>query len=211
MKRETVTLTNEELKRVKVMELVKHKSMTMKEASETLGLTKRQARRILAKYIREGEKGITHAARGRRSPRALSEDIKAKVVKLYDEKYSDSNFTHFSELLEEREKIKLSLSSVGRILKSAGKESKKALKRRPKKHRPRERRAQEGMLWQTDATPYAWLGKEIGTFVLHAMIDDATGIVVSAVFTRNECAKGYSDAMQGGIEKYAVPLASLYR
>jgi hypothetical protein len=92
-------------------------------------------------------------------------------------------------------------------LKSAGRESKRAQKHRPKKHKPLERRAQEGMLWQTDATPYAWLGEEIGAFALHAMLDDATGIVVSAVFTRNECAKGYSDAMQGGIEKYGVPLA----
>ncbi|GHV47873.1 hypothetical protein FACS1894204_11690 [Synergistales bacterium] len=63
------------------------------------------------------------------------------------------------------------------------------------------------MLWQTDATPYAWLGKEVGAFALHAVIDDATGIVTGAVFTQNECSKGYSDAMQKGIEKYGVPLA----
>jgi hypothetical protein len=62
------------------------------------------------------------------------------------------------------------------------------------------------MLWQTDATPYEWLGKEFGRFALHAVIDDATSIVTGAVFTRNECAEGYSQAMREGIMRYGVPM-----
>ncbi|GHV35973.1 hypothetical protein FACS1894187_09780 [Synergistales bacterium] len=180
------------------MEFVKQGSMSRKEAAETLGLTKRQVRRIFAKYTKEGETGVVHAEKGRKSECALSEELKSEVARLYSEKYNDSNSTHFSELLSEHENIKLSASSVGRILKAVGKESKRTVKRRPKKHKPHERCTQEGMLWQTDATPYAWLGEKVSAFVLHAFIDDATGIVTGAVFTQNE----YSRMLQ---RKFTYP------
>jgi hypothetical protein len=63
------------------------------------------------------------------------------------------------------------------------------------------------MLWQTDATPYEWLDEEIGKFALHAAIDDATGIVVGALFMEHECALGYSRTLQEGIRRYGIPLA----
>jgi hypothetical protein len=63
------------------------------------------------------------------------------------------------------------------------------------------------MLWQIDATPYEWFGDELGKFALHAAIDDATGIVVGAMFTQNECMEGYSETMRQGIVGYGIPLA----
>jgi transposase len=207
MKRERVTLSREELKRVKVLERVAFGSMSTAEAAESLGVTPRQFRRLKAKYTKEGEEGLIHGNRGRKPKHALSDELRSLVVRLHDEKYSDSNFCHCSDLLREYEGVNLSPSSIGRILKSAGKVSKRSVKRRSGKHRLRNRRSQAGMLWQTDATPYEWLGKELGRFALHAVIDDATGLVTGAVFTRNECAQGYSIALRQGIEKYGLPLA----
>jgi hypothetical protein len=133
--------------------------------------------------------------------------LKKEVVRLYEEKYNDSNFCHCSQLLEEHDGILISASSVGRILKSVGKEAKNPKKRRPKKHQPRQRRTQAGMLWQIDATPYEWLGNDFGKFAMHAAIDDATGLVVGAAFTQNECMEGYCEVMKQGFMKYGVPLA----
>ena len=206
MMRERVTLSKEELKRVKVLERLLSGSMSSAEAAESLGVTCRQLRRLKSKYIQKGEEGLIHGNKGCKPKHSLSQEVKSQVLCLFKEKYSDSNFCHFAELLEEREGIKLSPSSIGRILKSAGKESKRSIKRRPKKHQRRERRAQAGMLWQTDATPYEWLGKEFGRFALHAVIDDATSIVAGAKFTRNECAEGYSQVMREGIMRYGVPM-----
>lgn len=79
-------------------------------------------------------------------------------------------------------------------------------RRRSKAHQPRKRKAQTGMLWQIDATPYAWLEDRTPAFALHAAIDDATGIVVWAVFRKTDCREGYSHVMQQGIMKYGVPL-----
>ena len=200
-------MSKSELKRVKVLELLKCGSMSYSEASASLGVTNRQLRRLKNKYSTEGEKGLIHGNRGRKPKHALPDALKQEVVNLYEEKYYDSNFCHYSQLLREHEKIDLSQSSVRRILKSTGKKAKRPHKRRGKKHQPRARRKQAGMLWQIDATPYEWLGDKLGKFALHAVIDDATGIVVGAAFTQNECMEGYSEIMRQGIVKYGIPLA----
>ena len=199
-------MTNKAIKRMKVLERIENKIMSSLEGAESLGITSRQLRRLRKKYTEEGAAGLVHGNSGRHPSHALPEALKTKVVELHREKYYDSNYTHYSELLGEQEGIKLSASSISRILRSAGRDSKRKVKRSPKKHQCRERRSQAGMLWQTDATPYAWLGEEEGRFALHAAIDDATGIVVGAVFSRNECSEGYALVMQAGIKKYGIPL-----
>lgn len=206
MEEERIPLAKRELKRILVLERVVSGSMSCAEAASSLGLTARQVRRLRVKYATEGAKGFIHGNRGRKPSHAVSEELRSQVIRLYEEKYSDSNFTHCSELLAEREGIVLSASSVARILKLEGHKSKRGHKRRPRRHRSRERRTQSGMLWQTDATAYAWLGEAAGSFALHAAIDDATGVVVGAAFMPHECADGYVRAICEGIERYGVPL-----
>jgi transposase len=207
MREECVTLSRDELRRVKVMERLLAGVMSGKDAAATIGITERQLRRLKTKYLKEGETGLIHGNRGRKPSNALPEELKAKVLILRCEKYHDANFCHLADLLAEHEDIYLSRESVRRILKSAGHESKRAAKRSPRRHRARERRAQAGMLWQTDATPYEWLGGQYGRFALHAAIDDAAGIVVGGCFTRNECAGGYGRALSEGMRAYGIPMA----
>jgi transposase len=180
--------------------------MTSSEAAMSLGVTERQVRRLKAKYTQEGEKGLQHGNRGRKPAHTISEEIRQEVARLYEDKYADSNFYHCAELLEEHEGLKISPSSVRRILMDAGRKAKNQRRRRPG-HRARARRASEGALWQTDATPYEWLGTRYGKFALHAAIDDATSAVVGAVFTPNECMAGYFSTMKAGILRHGVPLA----
>ncbi|WP_251572693.1 hypothetical protein [Paenibacillus sp. MER TA 81-3] len=99
--------------------------------------------------------------------------MKERVIELYTAKYYGSNCCHFAELLEEHESLTLSASSVRRILLTSGLKQAKQ-RRRSKAHPPRERKPQAGMLWQIDATPYAWLEDRAPSFTLHAAIDDAT-------------------------------------
>jgi transposase len=108
MGQERVTLTRNELKRVKVLERVSSGAMSNAEASATLGITDRQLRRLKTRYEQRGEEGLVRGNRGRMPPNALRESLKLKIVRLYDEKYYDSNFCHYSELLEEHENVKIS-------------------------------------------------------------------------------------------------------
>lgn len=206
MGQETVTLTRAELKKVVVVEKILSGHMTNGEGAAALGLTVRQMIRLKKKYQTEGgAQGLAHGNRGKKPKHAIAEQTVEQVVALYKAKYYDSNNCHYSELLRENESIELSSSSVRRILVEAGIKQVKQ-RRRSKAHQPRKRKPQAGMLWQIDATPYAWLEDRAPAFALHGAIDDATGTVVGTVFRPNECREGYSIVMQQGIRKYGIPL-----
>jgi len=199
-------LTRAEWKKALVVEKILAGQMTNTEGAAALGLTRRQVIRLKNRYVNEGgAQALAHRNRGRKPKHALSEELKDHIAELYTTKYHGSNNCHFVELLEEHESLKLSAPSVRRILLSKG--IKQARHRRRKKtHQPRQRKPQAGMLWQIDATPYAWLEDRAPSFTLHAAIDDATGTVVGALFRPTECREGYCLVMMQGIRKYGVPL-----
>lgn len=205
MGQETITLTRAELKKVKVLEKIVDGHMTNTEGAATLGITERQVIRLKNKYQEGGPQALAHRNRGRKPKHALTDEVKKQVAELYTMKYRGSNNCHFSELLEEHEALQLSPSSVRRILLDKGIKQAKQ-RRRSKAYQPRKRKPQAGMLWQIDATPYAWLEDRAPAFALHAAIDDATGTVVGAVFRPTECREGYSEVMMQGIKNYGVPL-----
>lgn len=206
MGQETFTLTRAELKKALVVEKILDGHMTNMEGAAALGLTVRQMIRLKKRFVEEGgAQALAHRNRGKKPKHALSEEVKQQVVELYNTKYHGSNHCHFAELLDEHESLKMSPASVRRILIDNGIKQAKQ-RRRSKVHRPRQRKSQAGMLWQIDATPYAWLEDRAPSFTLHAAIDDATGIVVGAVFRPTECREGYSLVMQQAILKYGVPL-----
>lgn len=195
-----------ELKKVVVVEKIISGHMTNAEGAAALGLTSRQVIRLKRKYLQEGgAAALAHRNRGRKPAHALAVETQERVATLYSQQYAGSNNCHFAELLAEREALELSPSSVRRILLAKGMKQAKQ-RRRNKTHQPRERRSQAGALWQIDATPYAWLEERAPAFALHAAIDDATGIIVGAVFRPTECREGYSLVMQQGIKKYGIPL-----
>jgi len=205
MGQETITLRREEMKKVLVVGKIIDGHMTNNEGAMALGISIRQIIRLKNNYKAEGAQGLIHKNRGRKPVHALSEETRDRAAALYESKYHGSNSSHFAELLLEHEDMNLSCSTTRRILLAKGLKQAKQ-RRRTKAHQPRQRRAQAGMLWQIDATPFAWLGDHTPAFAMHAAIDDATGIVVGAVFRPNESREGYSVVMQQGIKEYGVPL-----
>ena len=99
--------------------------------------------------------------------------------------YAGANQTHLAERLRDREGIDLSRGTIHRILARAGIPIPR--KRRPPRHRVRRKRMpQEGMLVQIDGSHHPWLEERGPRFVLLLAVDDATGIVVNAVFRAEE-------------------------
>lgn len=133
-------MTQAELKKVFVVEKILDGRMTNQEGAKVLGLSIRQIIRLKKRYLIEGAaKALAHRNRGRKPKHALSEDMKNKVTELYSVKYHVSNNCHFVELLEEYESIRISPSSVRRILLEKGINQAKQ-RRRGKAHRPREQK-----------------------------------------------------------------------
>jgi len=180
--------------------------LTEQDVARTLGISIRQAYRLKAKYRHGGAKAIAHGNRGRKPVHTLADSLKQRVMSLYRDRYFGSNSTHFAELLAEHEDIRLSVSSVRRIL-LEGRLRPARLRRRPKAHRSRPRKPQAGMLWQIDASPFAWLEDRGPELTLHGIIDDATGEVIAAAFRPTETLEGYVAVMMEGLRRKGVPLA----
>ena len=178
----------------------------MEQASTLMGVSIRHTRRILAAYRKEGAAALAHGHRGRRAPNAISEATKTTVLHLARTRYSGTNHTHMSELLSEREGIDITRSTLRRLLVNAGENSPR--RRRPPKHRVRRQRMpREGMLIQIDESYHRWLGKDGPQFTLLLAIDDATGIVVNALFCELENTHSYFSLLDGLIRRCGIPIA----
>jgi len=207
--RETVTLNREEQKRLMVLNQVGEGRVGAGEGAGVLGLSVRHVRRLLARYRKEGAAGLVHGNRGRRPHNKLDDTLRERVTGLATSKYGGLNTQHLSEILVEREGLKLSRSTVRRVLLGSGIRSPR--KRRAPRHRSRrERYPQQGMLLQMDASHHDWLEGRGPRFCLVGAIDDATGEVPHALFRPEEDTQGYFQLLEHIVATHGVPLA-VYR
>ena len=117
-----------------------------------LGLSVRQVRRLLARYRKECAAALAHGNRGRSPYNKLDDGVRARAADLAGSKYGGFTTQHLSEIMAEREGVRLSRSTVRRILLQSGMSSPR--KRRAPRHRSRrERYPQQGMLLQMDGSP----------------------------------------------------------
>ena len=180
--------------------------MTLDQAATLMGVSARHTRRILAAYREEGAAALAHGHRGRRAPNKTPETLRSEVLRLARSRYSETNHTHLSELLREREGIEIGRTTLRRILTSAGLKSPRH--RRPPRHRVRRQRMpREGMLIQMDGSHHRWLGDHGAPFALLLAVDDAIGIVVNALFCEQENTRDYFLLMRGLIQRYGISIA----
>lgn len=204
MERDIVSMSQKELSRYQLLGLVEAGRITLKEASERMGLSYRQARRWKKRYLEAGAGGLVHGNRGRPSPRGLSPGLRARILELSDSRYRKFNDTHFTEKLEEVEGIKVSRETVRRLRRSEGIKPKR--KRRPKQHhRRRPRKAQEGLMVLWDGSPHEWLGPERPPCCLMAAVDDATSRLLWGLFIEHEGSHGYFLLLKEITRRYGLP------
>ena len=199
-------MTQQEQARLQVLNNLLARYMTTEQAAILMGLSARHTRRILAAYREKGAAAIAHGNRCRSPANATPSTLAIEAVRLVRTRYAGVNHTHLSELLREREGIDIGRSTLRRILVSAGVSSPR--RRRPPKHRVRRQRMpREGMLIQVDGSYHRWLGKDGPQFTLLLAIDDATGIVVNALFCELENTHSYFSLLDGLIRRCGIPIA----
>ena len=206
MGKERVTLNTREQRRLQVLNGVEAGRLTAWRASELLGLSVRQIRRLLAAYREEGAAGLAHGNRDRVSPQRLSAALSAEIVQLAQTEYVDYNDQHFCEELAERHGIEVSRSTVRRLRRAAGLGTPRK-RRSPRYHRRRERYPQAGMLLQIDGSRHDWLEGRGPWLTLIAAIDDATNEIPFALFREQEDAAGYYLLLQHICQTRGRPLA----
>lgn len=157
---------------------------------------------MVKRVAREGPIGIIHHLRGRPSLRKIPEQLKKKVIELYQERYPDFGPTLFQEKLLEREGIKIDKETLRKWLIEDGLWKKK---RKSRKHRHwRERKVYFGEMVQMDGSHHDWLEGRGPELVLMAYIDDATNTVFAS-FYDYEGTIPAMDSFKGYIEHYGIP------
>ena len=197
-------MDQEDRKRLHVIRKVIEGEMTQVEAGTAIELTDRQIRRMVKRVEVEGDWGICHKSRGRRSNRRRDEKTREKILKLCEKRYKGFGPTLASEKLWEEKGIKLSDETLRLWLLEAEIPYKK---RKKSPHRQwRERRAHFGSLVQLDGSHHAWFEERGPKCVLMAYIDDATGEVYGRFFDY-EGTFPAMESFKGYVLKYGLPLA----
>ena len=203
---ELLTMSKQELTRLEVMQRIKEKRLTQKEAAGMLKKSVRQIKRLFRAYKAQGAKGLISGRRGKPSNHRLDEQVEQQVLDLLKEKYEDFGPTLAHEKLTEVHKLQLSRESVRRIMIEEGMWKPKRAKK-PSAHQMRERRACFGELVQIDGSDHAWFEERGPKCTLLVYIDDATGQLMELWFVPDETFFAYCEASRHYFERYGKPVA----
>lgn len=200
--KQTITMSRQEMERIKMIVRIKEGKITVIEAAESLHLSERQMYRVLARYRMQGEAGMIHGLRGTPSNRGYSKETQKKVFRLFREQYSDYDPTLFSEKLEEHHTLRISRQTLSRWLFN---ESLWAGKRKKRPHRKkRERRAAIGSLIQFDGSDHDWFEGRGARCCLLVAIDDASGNVMVR-FAKEEDMASVLEFWKRYIQQHGIP------
>lgn len=204
-----IMLNDEQQEILDILTRTRNGQICKQRASELLGITVRQVNRKLQALRENGFGSVIHGNTGKSNACKLDDAIVSQIIHLYTNEFTGWNFSHFKDALEDHYEIKVSLSTIRRILDSQDILSPQAHKHKAKSHPLRPRRDSAGELIQVDASDHAWLYGVEEKFSLHGGVDDATGRIVGCYLTEHETIYGYQVLLAQIIQDYGLP-AALY-
>ena len=184
---------------------VKDRLISVKEASEKLGIGYRQCKRLWKRYREGGEQAIIHRARGVVANNHLDTELKARMVARYRETYHGFGPTLACEkLVEEDGFAPISRETLRLWLLEAG------LWQRHRRRAPYRKRREPmhhfGELVQMDGSPHRWFGEEHNESCLMNMVDDATKTTLG-IMDEEETSAIAMRTLWAWIERYGIPMA----
>jgi hypothetical protein len=201
-----LSMSNQEITRLEVMQRLQDKRLTQKEAAQLLALSVRQIKRLFRAYKAQGAQGLVSRRRGKASNHRLDPQVVQQAIDLIYERYRDFGPTLAHEKLSEVHHLSLSRESVRRIMIAEGIWKPKRAKQ-PSTHPLRERRACFGELVQIDGSEHAWFEDRGPKCTLLVYIDDATGQLLELWFVPTESFFGYCEATRHYVERSGKPVA----
>jgi len=205
--KDMLMMSRKEIKRYQVIRKILDGQINQQEASEYLGITDRQVRRIVKRVRSTGESGVIHKLRGRAGNRLVRVIFKEKILELYRKQYWDFGPTLASEKLLERDGVKVSDETLRLWLIKEGLWQLKKQKK-PKDRTRRERREHFGQMVQMDGSHHDWLEGRGPKLVLMGYIDDATNRLHGR-FYDYEGTMPAMGGLKGYIKRYGMP-GSIY-
>ena len=211
---EALAMSKKERRRLELFSRVREGELTLVKASELLGLSYRQAKRVYGRYRSEGDRGVVHRLRGRVSNRGVDPGKKARVLELYREKYGDFGPTLACEYLAKEDGLNVGVETLRQWLIGEGLWSSR--RRRPVHRKWRERKGHFGEMVQLDGSHHDWFEGRREKAVLMVLIDDATNRTYARFF-EGETTEASFETFRRYVGRYGLPRsvyadkASIYR
>jgi len=202
--RDIIVMSIGEVRRLKVVQSAIDRHVTQKAAASMLGLSERQVRRLVKVVREKGDKGVIHKLRGHPSNRRFTEEVRERVLSLYQERYPDFGPTLATEKLFEFDGMKVSDETLRNWLIEAGFWKKRRKRSAYRQWRPRKECF--GEMVQMDGSHHDWLEGRGSKLVLMAYIDDATNTTY-ARFYDYEGTMPAMDSFKGYVSKYGLPIS----
>ena len=105
-------MSEKDLEKIKIMQLLLNKQMTKEQAAKILDITERQVRNIFKNYKEFGDQGVISKKIERPSTHQLSEDLLSKALTFLTTIYHDFEPTLARGKLEEDHGIVISIESI---------------------------------------------------------------------------------------------------
>ena len=202
--RDIIIMSIGEVRRLKSVQSVIDRHITQKTAATILGLSERQVRRLVKGVRERGDKGVIHGLRGWPSNRRIPEEVRERVLSLYQGGYPDFGPTFATEKLFECNGITVSDETLRTWLLEAGLWKKR--RKRSAYRQWRQRKECFGQMVQMDGSHHDWLEGRGPKLVLMAYIDDATNTTY-ARFSDYEGTLPAMDSFKGYVRMYGLPMS----
>lgn len=203
----TITMTQQELSRIKVIQMADEKRITQKEGANRIGVSSRHFRRLLARYREEGDLGLISGHRGKPSNNRMTADKQQQIIDfICDPLYEGFGPTLMTEKLFERADIVVSKETVRQLM-IVEKKYQPRRKKDPGVHQLRERRARRGELVQIDGSYHAWLEERGPKACLLLFVDDATNQGLAGRFVPQETYFAYAELCKAYFSQHGLPVA----
>ena len=197
-----LTMSQKEVDRLKVINQIETKVLTVEQGADFMGISSRQTYRVLKKIKKEGNKAIIHKLRGKRSNRGYPEGLKKQVIEIYKANYSDYGPTLFSEQLVKSHKISVDHETIRKWLRA--KAITTSMRRKRPHRKKRERRSCFGAMLQFDGSHHDWFEGRGAECCLMNCVDDSTGKVY-VKFAVSENTQDVLLTLWEYVNKYGIP------
>lgn len=201
---ETIEMSVRERKRMTLMTRVAEGLLKLREAAEMMRVSYRQAKRIRRRYLEEGDAGLVHQGRGRKSNRRRPDNERKRAIALYNKSFVGFGPLLASEHLATDHGIVVDHETLRQWLLVAG--VWKSRRRREVHRAARERRPRRGDLVQIDGSEHDWFEGRGPRAVLMVMIDDATNTTLARFYPAEDTAAAY-DIFERYVRLYGLPVA----
>ena len=178
-----------------------------REASERLGISVRQFKRLVRAWKQEGDAGLVSRQRGRPSHNRMDEEKRHRIAALVKSApYRGFGATLLAETLAERDGITVSDETLRQMQIGLGLWRAKA-RRAKRVFQVRERRPRFGEPIQIDGSPHDWFEGRGPRCTPIVFIDDATNRLTGLRFVPSETTRAYLETVRAHVLTHGVPLA----